>query len=73
MEDLITPIRERLSGMTQSQRKRLSAVTGVPFHTIQKISIGETLNPRIDTWAKLAAAFGIACAVPREPSFCEDQ
>ena len=66
MNDLISPIRTRLSDLSQADRKRIADAIGVPFSTVQKIATGETGDPRLATWAALADYFGVACAVPRE-------
>jgi len=65
MDDLLTPIRIRLRGMTQSEREDLARSLGIGFGTIQKIAMGDTENPRIDTWGALAKHFGIVCKVDR--------
>ena len=66
MDDLTGPIRAKLFIMSQEQRKRVAAVVGLPFSTVQKIATGDTPNPRVDTWAKLAAYFGMKCDLVRE-------
>ena len=47
--------------MSREELKRLASVTGVPFHTLRKISSGETPNPRIGTVEPIAQAIGISC------------
>lgn len=48
----ITPLAEvvgQLVDLTQSQIRVLSEKSGVPYGTIMKIRLGETLNPGIET------------------------
>lgn len=39
----------RLEPLDNAQLERLAALSGVPFHTLRKIKIKETKDPRIDT------------------------
>jgi len=73
MNDLITPIKARLSAMSQAEREAVANELGISFSSVQKIATGETTDPRYSTWSALAGYFGIACAVPREPTFCDGQ
>lgn len=66
MNDLVGPIRAKLFMMSQEQRKRVAAVVGLPFSTVQKIATGDTPNPRVDTWGKLASYFGVSCEVKND-------
>jgi len=68
MDNLITPIREYLQAMTQAERKSFAKSAGLPFPTLQKIAIGETVDPRLATWAAIASAMGGVCALPRAVS-----
>jgi hypothetical protein len=42
-------VRAALVPLSRQQIIRLSALSGVPFTTIQKVQRGETADPRLDT------------------------
>jgi len=42
-------VRAALVPLSRQQILRLSALSGVPFTTVQKVQRGETADPRLDT------------------------
>ena len=52
----VAEIAAALAKMTQHERKALGAEVDVPFETVQKIAIGQTENPRAETYLKLCQA-----------------
>lgn len=53
--DLVKMI-ERTRLMTAAEARELSAASGVPFNTLQKIRRGTTANPRMHTLLALLEA-----------------
>ncbi len=55
-------VRDRLRTMTRVQLQALADKTGIPFHTILKIQLGTTDNPRLETvraiWPELVSMEG---------------
>ena len=45
----IASIRRRLGALTQKQTRELARASSVPFGTLQKLRLGTTSNPRIET------------------------
>jgi transcriptional regulator with XRE-family HTH domain len=52
----IEEIAVALQGMTQEERRQLGDRVGVPFDTLQKIALRQTLNPRVQTFLRLSEA-----------------
>ena len=47
----VEQVRAALAALNYAQLDRLSALSGVPFHTLRKVRDGETQSPRLDTVA----------------------
>lgn len=61
----IDEIATALQRMTQNERRLLGEKVGVPFDTLQKIAIGQTRNPRVETFLRLSEALKLAEPEPR--------
>lgn len=52
----IEQVRARLRKMTDADHQAIARRTGVGYSTIRKIAYGITMNPRVDTFQRLARA-----------------
>lgn len=49
MRPILKPILDWLDTATLDDVRELSAVSGIPYHTLTKLKRGETTNPRVST------------------------